>query len=85
MTDKPRRGRPRAAPPPDTYSARVGAVIRERRLRLGIDAIEISADLDIDISCWWRWEAGDREIPLNVLPAIAVALRSTVRGLIPEE
>jgi hypothetical protein len=34
----------------------------------------VSADLDVDVSSWWRWESGDAEIPLNLLPAIARAV-----------
>ena len=83
-TSKP-RGRPRKTAPPKTYSARVGALIRERRLRGHRDVIELSADLDVDDGTWWRWEGGDTEIPLNLLPAIASVLKCTVRALIPED
>lgn len=73
----------------ESYSGRLGAVIRERREKLGmtVEAFKLSlAQHDVTIlePTIYHWESGRNPIPINAMPAIALVLKMPIRKLMPE-
>lgn len=73
----------------DTYSGRIGAVVRERREKLGltVDAFVgalAQRDIEVQPPTIYHWESGRNPIPVNALPAIAAILKTPIRKLLPE-
>ena len=92
-THSPSRSRKVAARPqskgnPNTYSGRLGTVVRTRREALAIsveafkDALE-ALDVTVTDHTVYHWEKGLRPIPLNAVPAIAKVLKLAIRDLLP--
>jgi len=66
-----------------TYSGRVGAIIRRRRLRKKLTVEQAADRAGMPTSTWYHAEAG-RHLTLQRLPAIAEALGCKPRSLLPE-
>lgn len=72
-----------------TFTGRIGANIRARRESLGHSAGEIHAKLEaaglsLSLATLYNWESGHAPIPVDALPFIATALRTSVKRLLPD-
>lgn len=76
-------GRPAKEIDQSTYRGQVCARIRARREKLKLSGEEAAARAGVPKPTWFHWERGDR-LPLEALPTIAAALRTTPRKLLPE-
>ena len=65
-----------------TYAGQVGARIRAARLRKKLSVADAAAAAGAPAPTWYHWEAG-RHLPLDALPAIAEALGTSPRNLLP--
>lgn len=85
--------RRRMARPPkpidiSTYQGRLGSQIRTRRgkLELSIDQLSqrlVANGAPINPASLYKYESGEQSMPLDYLPALAIALETTVRQLLP--
>jgi len=74
----------------DTYSGRAGAIIRARR-----ESLELTADdlrqmmalrgMDVSLPTIYSWESGRAIMPLEALPIIASALKTSPKKLLPDD
>jgi transcriptional regulator with XRE-family HTH domain len=91
-TRQTRRAMPRRQKEPDqtTYKGRLGANIRKRREQLGLKPAHV-ADImrehgaDIGEKSVYAYELGTTGIDLDHLPALAAALNTSIRKLLPAE
>jgi transcriptional regulator with XRE-family HTH domain len=75
-------GRPSKPQNETLFAGRVGAIIRRKRVQRKL-SVEQAAELaGVAAPTWYHWEAG-RHLPLERLPAIAAALKCSVRTLLP--
>lgn len=86
---EPKVGKKTSARNTQTYSGRLGAIVRERREKLGLSVDELKdrlAQFDIEINSptIYHWESGRNPIPLNSLPALSSILKMPIRKLLPE-
>ena len=65
-----------------TFSGQVAARVRELRAKRKLSVPEAAAAAGVPPSTWYRWENA-AEIRLDALPAIAKALGTTPRQLLP--
>ncbi len=75
-------GRPTNDPDTSTFTGRVAAEIRRRRLARKLSAEDAAAAAGVPVQTWYNWERG-RHLPLDRLPAIAAAVKCRPRLLIP--
>lgn len=80
-------GRNKTAKDLSTLSGRIGNAVCILRTFKGTSVEKFRAALarhgcEVSEATIYAWEAGTRPIPINDLPAIAKALRTTVRDLI---
>lgn len=75
-------GRPAEPQDTSTFAGQVGAEIRKRREKAKLSVEEAAAAAGAPVPTWYHWEKG-RHLPLERLPAIAAALKCSVRQLIP--
>lgn len=75
----------RPSKPPDTktFTGRIGAEIRRRRLRKKMTVEQAAAAAGAPSPTWYHWESG-KNLPLDRLPAIAKALGCRPRDLVPD-
>lgn len=66
-----------------TYRGRLAARIRERREEVGLSAIELGEILGVTRNTIHAWEAGEKALDWERLPALAKALRIAPGRLIP--
>jgi transcriptional regulator with XRE-family HTH domain len=66
-----------------TFRGQVAARIRARRLKLKLTGEQAAGRADTPVQTWYHWETGYR-LPLDELPRIAQALKTTPRKLLPE-
>ena len=64
-----------------TFSGRIAAKIRKRRLRLGLSVQEAAKKSGIPVTTWYNIERG--QIEIDRLPEIALYLECYVKSLIP--
>jgi DNA-binding XRE family transcriptional regulator len=74
--------RPRKNVDDSTFVGQIAAEIRRRRVKKFPRAEDAANAAGVPAKTWYSWETGTR-LPLKALPAIAAALRCTVRQLIP--
>ena len=74
--------RPLKASDSTTYAARIGAIIRSRRLKANLSVAEAAARARVPAPTWYHFEAGV-SLTVERLPAIAAALRCSPRSLLP--
>ena len=80
----PTVGRKRVEPDLTTYSGRLAARIRELRDERRLTVQEVADKSGIPLYTLYGYENGRREIPLDLLPALAKALRcKTPDDLLP--
>ena len=84
MSPRPQRG-----PDLSTYSGRLGANMRQRREKLGLSVDEFRLKLaaegvEVQNAAIYSWEIGRRVLTVETLPAVAKALGTTIRRLLPE-
>ena len=59
----------------DRRDARLGAAIKDRRIKLDMTQAELADTLGVGIALVSRWESGTYRIPLSTFLDIAQALR----------
>lgn len=69
---------------PRTFTERVAAQVRARRLRKKLTVEEAARAAGVPAPTWYHFEAG-RSLTLERLPAIAAALGCTPRALLPAD
>lgn len=72
------------------YSGRVGDAVRKRRDALGMSANDLRLALKargivVELPTVYGWETGRNALPLDVLPHMAVILKTTVHKLLPSK
>lgn len=67
----------------DTYTGRLGAAIKARRQRRRMTADEFAAAVPTSLATVYGWESGRKQVPVNLLPAIARALGVSIHTLLP--
>lgn len=80
--------RPKNEPNTDTYRGKVGAAIRARREALDISVTDIikalaAEKLKVKEGTYYAWEQGRNAVPIDSLPALSIALRTTIKKLLP--
>ena len=74
-----------------SFRQKVARRIRERRLELQLRAEVVATDVSnqlgrsVSVQTWYHWEKATHPFDIDVLPAIAKALRLTPRKLLPDE
>jgi transcriptional regulator with XRE-family HTH domain len=71
------------------YRGRLGAAVRKRREQLGMSVDDLVDRLETQgvtaaASSIYGYEAGNRPIPVDHLPAFAAALKTSIKKLVPE-
>lgn len=77
-------GRSTSAEDLSTYSGRLGKRMRKRREDLAMSVKEFADALDVQIPTVYHWESGRNPVPMDSLPAIAKALKTTIHELLPK-
>ena len=75
-------GRPSKPQDETTFAGRVGAIIRQKRLKKKLAVEEAAKRAGVPAPTWYHWESG-RHLPLDRLPTIAKVLGCSVRTLLP--
>ena len=75
--------RPKGEPNETTYAGRLGASIRTRREQIGMSVAELAQAIGVSEAAIYEWERARRKLNIDYLPAIAAALRTTVKKLMP--
>lgn len=78
-------GRPPEDLDTSTWQGRVGARLRELRLRAGLSTQEAAESVGRTVAAWNAWERGTRNLPVELLPEIAETLGVRVRTVLPNE
>lgn len=72
-------------PDESTYRGRLAAAIHARREAIDMPVAELAEKVGVTTQTVYEWERGASAIDWNRLPALAKALRTTPRRLIPAE
>ena len=68
-----------------TYSGRFAARLRELREKAKLSQAEFAEATRSKQTTVSRWERGENVPPLDLFPEIAIALKTTVRNLMPKD
>ncbi len=76
-----------ARKPPDTstYSGRFAVRLRMLREKAGLSVPDLAEQIGVPAKSLYDWESGKPTFRLDVLPAIAEALDTKPRTLLPEK
>lgn len=84
-------GRKPSSPDSSTYAGRVAARLRELREKKGltvehmVNSLNTLHGANIKPVTYYTYEAGSRDLPLNLFPAVASVLGTSIAKFLPPE